>query len=81
MADEATAKTVSARGAFFIGLVLGVGVVLIFSILKTGQLQEELNTVKNDLALMRKEVGIAKTDYVRLKNNIPDVVPAAKKAD
>lgn len=62
MADEGT-NTVSARGSFLIGLVLGLGIGCIFAIFQKQDYEKDVRLLKGEKeALMKKELDRLKSD-------------------
>ncbi|MGD0094293.1 MAG: hypothetical protein ABSE73_30665 [Planctomycetota bacterium] len=54
MAEEGT-KGVSARGAFFIGLVLGAGLVLVFAVLQHKGFMKEIRDLQVRMEVIEKD--------------------------
>ncbi|MFH0937858.1 MAG: hypothetical protein V1899_01010 [Planctomycetota bacterium] len=73
MSEENT-KSISARGAFTIGLVLGAGLLLVFSIIQTSRMKNEINKLKEQLILTDKKVIQARADMIEMlkaQNKLP----------
>jgi hypothetical protein len=54
MAEETSSRSVSARGAFIIGLVLGLGLGLIFCALQTQRFTKEQFSLKSQVEILNK---------------------------
>jgi hypothetical protein len=79
MAEDA-GKSLSARGAFVIGLALGAGILLIYSILQTKRLTGEIQKLRNDLTIMETKVANSNAELAKLRDATiglrPVVAPA-----
>ena len=67
MAEEG-AKTVSPRGAFVIGLVLGLGLAGLYCFLQTQSLNGELRQLRADKATLTLQLMNARADLARPKS-------------
>lgn len=74
MADEAN-KSLSARGAFVIGLALGAGILLVYSILQTKRLNGEIMNLRNDLVRMETKIANANAELATLRASVPNIKP------
>jgi len=83
MAEE-NPKSLSARGAFAIGLVLGAGLLLIYTVLETSKLKADINKLNQELALTNKRVLQARSDLIEMlkqKGELPGVKAPAPAPD
>lgn len=67
MAEETSSKTVSSRGAFVIGLVLGLGLGLVFCSLQTQRFTKEQNSLKSQVEILNKRSIQVQAQLVDLK--------------
>ena len=73
MAEESP-KSVSSRGAFIIGLVLGAGLLLIFSVIQTSRLTREIYKLKEQLVQTDRKVIQARAEMIEMlkkQNELP----------
>ena len=59
---EGETKKVSGRGAFIIGLVLGAGVLFVYTTFKQENLQTQINELKKELDTKMKEAITSRGD-------------------
>ena len=70
MAEEG-AKTVSARGSFFIGLVLGLGLGCLFALFQHQRFTRDLAKLNADKAIAQQRAAEAKGEAASLREAAP----------
>lgn len=65
--SDTNSKSVSARGAFVIGLFLGTGLMLLYSTFQTSRLSSEVNKLRSELELTNHSLIQAHGDIASLK--------------